>query len=394
VTGLTSSWWDELVGLFIPSRIDVDDLCALNLDDPAFPSLADVALALARDPSSILTIRNWWRDKLRYTAFAANCVCNSPPAFTCTTHLSHPYNPSIASGGVQDYGFAIDFTPSADVWCYGGYLQVGTVGTGVVQHGINEAGGFALNYLETVVPTTTDTAYFFTTPQRLYAGHTYKYLYQFVGPGWVIKYNNTNSTPSTNAYATFNAHAYKSPIASAWLPHSPVTTSPDPIFCPPAGTPPLPVIDPQPPEIISRTPWTCTTIGDLCTRLYQLSLRVDWLRTQVAYDSSRLDPYSYVASTVHSSLTGDGLLTVSDILGVLVELTTVPSSWGSTSDTPPRYIPSPGVIQFGTTDGLGEAVWVHYADQFIVPAPGLTTRVSYNFKAGVTGRITELLRSD
>lgn len=393
VTGEPSSWFDWLLDIFIPSSIKASDLCALNLDDPVLPPVPNLGFALGGLPTYVGQLLEYMRLKLRYAAFAQACVCNSPAAFSCTTLLSHPYNPATTSGGVQDYGFGVEFIPVADCWCYGGYLQVSTVGSGLVQHGIVESGGLALSYLETVVPTTTDTAFFFATPQRLLAGHTYKYFYQFVGPGWVINYTTTNNTPTTNAFAQFTQHVYKNPIASAWLTHSPATTSPDPVFCPAAGTPPMPDVPAQPVDFQPQPGWSCTTIADLCARLFQINQKIDWLRVQVALDASRSDPYEYVLGTVHSGLTGSSTITVSDILGVLVELTTVPSGWGRTSATPTHYIPAPATLQIGTADGLGDAIYIHGDTQLQLPVSALATRVVCDFRAGVTGKVTEIARA-
>lgn len=393
ITGVTSHWWDTLFGPFIPHFVQVSDLCALNPEQPTFPDVTDFLAALTRDPYAINKLTQYWSDLFTYAQFSRNCVCNSPPAFSCTTLLTHPYNPATASGGVQDYGFGVEFVPSADVWCYGGYLQVGTVGTGVVQHGVVESGGAALSYLETVTPTVADVAYFFTTPQRLLAGHTYKYFYQFVGAGWVIKYNGVNTTPTATAFANYTQHVYKNPIASAWSTHSPVTTSPDPIFCPPAGTPPLPDEPIHDPDIILPVTPSCTTIGDLCALLNRLSTRIDWLWRDLWIVQQQIAPFEYVTGTAHSGLTGSGSFAVSAILGYSVSLTTVPANWGRSSDNPNRYIPAPGSVSL--TDDLGTqgADFINNPDQTVLRAAvGVGTTLNYHFKPGVTATITELLR--
>ena len=391
VTGAPGSWFDFLLEIFPTTYIDVDALCALNLDDPALPSPPNIAAAFSNFPSYLSSLFEYVRLKLRYAAFAQACVCNSPPAFSCTTLVSHPHTYSTTSAGVQDYGFGVEFVPSVDLWCYGGYLRVHTVGTGLVQHGVVESGGAALNHLETVVPTTSDAVYFFTTPQRLLAGHTYKYFYQFVGPSWVIDYDTTNTTPTTIAGTYYSQHVYKSPISSAWLTHSPATTPPDPVFCPPAGTPPLPVIDPDPTNLPVAPPWACTTIGDVCARLFQMNIKLDWIIRKLDLLPQLNLPVGYVVGTVHTGLTGTGNIVVSGIRGLHVSVTTIPTTWGRMAATPPRYIPALATVQVGTSSDLEEATWIHYAEQLIYPIDTATTEVRYNLRPGVTATITELV---
>jgi len=393
ITGTTSHWWDTLFGPFIPHFVQVSDLCALNPDQPTFPDVTDILAALTRDPYAINKLTQYWSDLFTYAQFSKNCVCNSPGAFSCTTLMTHPVTLATFNGDVQTYGFGVEFVPSADVWCYGGWLKVHTVGTGVVQHGIQESGGAGLSYLENVTPTTTDTVYAFTSPQRLLSGHTYKYFYQFVGAGWTVDYTGSNNTPSTTSFATYTQHVYKSPIAGAWTVHSNSTTQPDPIFCPPAGTPPLPDEPIHDPDIIVPVTPTCTTTADLCTLINRLATRLDWMWRDLWIVQQQIAPFEYVEGTVHSGLTGSGSFAVSGILGYIVSLTTVPSGWGTSSDNPPRYIPAPGSVSMSDALGDQSADFINNPDQTVLrPAIGVGSTLKYHFKSGVTASITELLR--
>jgi hypothetical protein len=103
-------------------------------------------------------------------------------------------------------------------------------------------------------------------------------------------------------------------------------------------------------------------------------------------------PFAYVASTVHSGLTGSGELAVADLLGVLVELTTVPATLGRVAGDPTRLFDA-GWLALGTADGWGWRQPVETALKLALPAPsGLYTRIGYSLQVGVVARITELVR--
>src|SRR5881227_3711118 len=72
--GGPSSWFDFLLEIYGPKIITAGALCALNPDDPPFPNLLTVAQAFLRDPSSILSLARYVRDKLTYVQFSLYCV--------------------------------------------------------------------------------------------------------------------------------------------------------------------------------------------------------------------------------------------------------------------------------------------------------------------------------
>jgi hypothetical protein len=391
VTGASSSWFDFLLEILPTTYIDVDALCALNLDDPVLPSPPNLAAAFANFPSYLSELFEYVRAKLRYAAFAQACVCNSPPAFSCTTLLTHPWS-GATSTAVSNDSFGVEFVPSVNTWIYGGYLEFSGIGGGAIQHGVVESGGAALSHIENVPsPATGDATYFFASPQLLLAGHTYKYFYRFPGSGYSIRYDSFNTTPATVSGVYYSQHVYENPAGSGWLPHTPFTTSPDPIFCPPAGTPPIPVVDPAPPDLPVAPPWSCTTIGDVCARLFQMNIKLDWIIRKLDLMPQLNLPLGYVVGTVHSGLTGTGNIVVSGIRGLHVSVTTIPATWGRMAATPPRYIPALATIQVGTSSDLQEATWIHYAEQLIYPVDSAQTEVRYNFRPGVTATVTELV---
>jgi hypothetical protein len=128
-------------------------------------------------------------------------------------------------------------------------------------------------------------------------------------------------------------------------------------------------------------------------RLQQISDRLDWLRRDVTLIQRQAVPFGYIVGTVHSGLTGSGSFTVADILGVLVQVSTVPAYWGVTSDNPHRYVPAPAMVAAGDAAGDQDTHFVHFTEELWFPsAMGAMTRVKYEFKPGCGGAVTELVR--
>jgi len=86
-------------------------------------------------------------------------------------------------------------------------------------------------------------------------------------------------------------------------------------------------------------------------------------------------------------LTGSGVMSVSNVLGVVVRLPTVPAHWGFTYEAPRRYIPAPGSVQFSSGNVLFESILVHYDKQACFAQSGFFDAVHYNFRPGVTGQL-------
>jgi hypothetical protein len=128
-------------------------------------------------------------------------------------------------------------------------------------------------------------------------------------------------------------------------------------------------------------------------RLQQISDRLDWLRRDVTLIQRQAVPFGYIVGTVHSGLTGSGSFTVSDILGVLVQVSTIPVYWGVTSDNPHRYVPAPAMVAAGDSAGDQDTHFVHFTEElWFPPAMGAMTRIKYEFKPGCGGAVTELIR--
>jgi hypothetical protein len=124
-------------------------------------------------------------------------------------------------------------------------------------------------------------------------------------------------------------------------------------------------------------------------RLTQLLMT---LITQTTLIQRQAAPFGYVYGDNHTGLTGDGELAVADLLGVSVDVTTLPDSYGREAGTP-EIIFAIGWVSMGTDDGwLKSARIDHDGTLLLPPGAGLYTRVGYTAAAGVEIAIRELVR--
>jgi hypothetical protein len=157
------------------------------------------------------------------------------------------------------------------------------------------------------------------------------------------------------------------------------------IYQPPIYTPPP---DGTP---TGGTPPTCSTSQDVCNQLFLTDQLLLGLSTQLSMFQSRQRPMFYRVEAIHTGLTGSGVLTVLDILGLRVQLTTVPSGWGSTAETPRRLIPAAGSIQAGISGEYTDNFQVHYEDEVLMLGASWAIQIRYNLRPGIVATLTELV---
>jgi len=157
------------------------------------------------------------------------------------------------------------------------------------------------------------------------------------------------------------------------------------IYQPPTYTPPP---DGTP---TGGTPPTCATSQDVCNQLFLTDQLLLGLSTQLSMFQARERPQFYRVETVHTGLTGSGVLTVLDILGLRVQLTTVPSTWGSTAETPRRLIPAAGSIQAGISGEYTDNFQLHYEDEVLMLGASWASQIRYNLRPGIVATLTELV---
>lgn len=103
-------------------------------------------------------------------------------------------------------------------------------------------------------------------------------------------------------------------------------------------------------------------------------------------------PFAYTPSVTHPGLSGTGVLDISGLLGVLVDVTTLPTPLGRAGTSPTEYFDM-GFITFGTLDGYPQSIRLERQHQVMLPARcGLFTQLAHDLHPGVIVTITELVR--
>lgn len=106
----------------------------------------------------------------------------------------------------------------------------------------------------------------------------------------------------------------------------------------------------------------------------------------------QLAPFAYVSGPAHTALSGAGTFDIQGLLGVRVNVTTIPGRVGEAGTSPTEYFDL-GYLTFGTADGYPHAVRLERAQQLVLPARcSVFTTLAYDLTPGVVVTITELVR--
>jgi hypothetical protein len=103
-------------------------------------------------------------------------------------------------------------------------------------------------------------------------------------------------------------------------------------------------------------------------------------------------PFAYVYGADHAGLSDDGSFSVSGLMGISVDVTTLPDSYGRADGTPEQLFDL-GYVSMGTADG-----WLplrridHDGTLWIPTGAGALTIVGYSLSPGVVVSIRELVR--
>lgn len=121
------------------------------------------------------------------------------------------------------------------------------------------------------------------------------------------------------------------------------------------------------------------------------SAKLDSILQLLTLVQRQLAPFAYVSGTAHHSLSGNGSVAVSDVLGVLLNVS-VPSRAGVEVGDPNTVFDC-GWINFGTADGWSGQRPIRSDSQVVFPeVAGAYVLVGYTLLPGVTMTLTELLR--
>lgn len=395
-TGTGSSWLDPLLDTFKPTAITVGDLCTLNVDDPADLSLYTIGTALSGNPFSILDVEVWAKAKLSYLAFQANCVCNPGGTPTCSSYFADSTawpntdtNPTLTTQAIRFAVLANSYMNTIQIWVYGPYPRT-------VKCSIWDEATHVRVWTETFTVTSfADVRHAVTAPPLLLLGHNYRVCkLEPAGGSFPAIYTGFSGVTDSRASMSYGSNNGGGDVEPTNV-QSGVAYTVAPILCDTssgAAPPPTPTTPVQPPELVLPPAWVCGGTADICTRLSQISDRLDWLRRDVTLIQRQAVPFAYVNGPTSAGLTGHGTISVSAILGVSVLLTTRPSSWGKTADTPARLIPAVGQLTFSTPDGDSNATLLHYDDELILGVSGAVTAIKYSFRPGIVATVKQLVR--
>ncbi len=123
-----------------------------------------------------------------------------------------------------------------------------------------------------------------------------------------------------------------------------------------------------------------------------LSAQIDQILKTVTLIQRQAVPFAYIGGTVHSGLTGSGVLAVSGLIGAKITITTDPTNLGVEGSSP-AILFDRGFITWGTADGYPQSERLERTNQLSLPARASAfTDLAYDLHPGVTVTITELLR--
>jgi len=119
---------------------------------------------------------------------------------------------------------------------------------------------------------------------------------------------------------------------------------------------------------------------------------LDSILQAVTLIQRQVAPFGYIASTVHSGITGAGELAVQGLLGVKVLPTTIPTPIGVEFGDPLEYFDM-GWIAWGNADGFSARERITHAPFTSLPAAaGQYTKIGYTLAPGMVASFTELVR--
>jgi len=129
----------------------------------------------------------------------------------------------------------------------------------------------------------------------------------------------------------------------------------------------------------------CPPDPQLTGLLAQIRATVNLLQRQAA-------PFGYVYGDNHPGITDNGSISVTGLLGVAVDVTTLPTSYGQRDGSPPELF-DVGFVTLGTADGFTSSRRIDHDGTLVLPtAAGVYTSIGYTLSPGVVVAIRELVR--
>lgn len=121
-------------------------------------------------------------------------------------------------------------------------------------------------------------------------------------------------------------------------------------------------------------------------------LQLDAILRMVTLLQRQLVPFAYISSTPHAGLTGTGTIAVQGLLGVRIDLTTMPGSLTQDASVPP-FVYNVGWVSIEDANGFIDETRAHAQHQvWFSRIASDATLVGYSFAPGIVATITELQR--
>jgi len=123
-----------------------------------------------------------------------------------------------------------------------------------------------------------------------------------------------------------------------------------------------------------------------------LQLQVDTILRMVTLLQRQLVPFAYISSTAHAGLTAQGSIAVQGLLGVRIDLTTLPATYRQDSSSPP-FIFDVGWVSMQDANGFIDETRAHAQHQnWFSRIASDATVIGYSFAPGIVATVTELQR--
>lgn len=378
-----------------PLLHELATFCATEPVQPVAPTDAEI-IAASHDPIAFEKVLQYIEQSAVWYVWSQACRCASSSGGTCTYR-------GVTWSSLTDYGaltrqMGLIVQPQiSGMSIYGARFQVQSSGTPSPTHLVvwNPAGTTIIKDSGAFTPTVGENTYLFTTPLAVTSGQNYTVALYGAGSehyfGW-----GTNGTDVTHSDVHYGNYVERDDNSFCPTDVASYKRAIDPIICVGGGpgTDPYTPVGPEPPDTSLPVQPSVTCEGnDLCDLVQNVLAVATHNRTMIDLIQRQAVPFAYIVGTVHSGLSGSGSITVSGILGVLLQLADVPVTWGVSADNPSRYIPAPLSVTVGDSAGDQDTHFAHFAEELWFPtAMGAMTTIRYAFRPGCDGAITELVR--
>jgi hypothetical protein len=394
-----SSLWLPLAWAAAAAKAIMHDtavFCATEPPQPVAPDNATI-VAASHDPIAFEKLVQYIEQSAGWWVWHNVCRCKANPDSSCVDYSFSGWGITWTNATAVGLNleFGTPFTATTDLAITGiaGFSRPSGDLTARDLH-LWDGAGTALA-IQNGFPTPAGTWHWiFTEPLLMAAGQTWTVSETVLSGSTVAQIAIADGAFPSNGFFTWGTPRYNNgtnvrPTTEggsqqmALMPIACATDSapyaPDPPPTPAPGLPDYPLI-------------TCEE-GDICILLQQLRAELTQQKTLITLIQRQAVPFAYIVGTVHSGLTGNGTFNVAGILGLLVQVSTVPAAWGISADNPQRYIPAPAMVAPGDSAGDQDTHFVHFSEELWFPtAMGAMTHVRYEFKPGCGGAITELVR--